>query len=157
MSLRICLIVCAVLCVPAVTPATAALTLTRQVSPSLGTIYSGSSGRRFVLDTSGNVSGSGAGDYVSGAAAAVFQVEDDLSPSAITILAENLTSLGGVTVNQVLCSYNGGTQQKCDGTGISATSISTATLRVGLDVTTAVTHTGGSTASVSMDISIAYE
>ena len=157
MSIRTTLSLYAILCVFAVSPATAALTLTKQVSPSLGTIYSGSTGRRFVLDTNGNITGSGASDYVGGAAAAVFQVGDDSSPSGITILADNITPTGGITVNKVLCSYNGGTQQKCSGTGMDATSISTATLRVGIDVTTSTAHTSGAAVSISLDISIAYQ
>ena len=149
---------CAISGLGAVSPAVATLTLTKQVDPSLGTVYSGSSGRQFIVNTSGSVSGSGSGDYLSGAAAAVFQVGDDSSPSAITILADSITTTGGLTLNRVLCSYNGGTQQRCDASGgITATSAATATLRVGFDVSTSVAHSGGDTASVSMDISVAYQ
>ena len=140
------------------TPAyvTATLTLTRTTSPSFGVILSGNSGRQFVLNTDGSIGGSGAGDYISGAAAGEFQVVDTTSPSTITILVDNILASGGLTVVEVLCSYNGAAQQQCDGAGISVSSVADATLKVGLKVTTNTAHSGGSTASVSMDVSVAY-
>ena len=139
------------------TPAMATLTMTRTATPSFGTFFGGASGRSFVLGTDGNISGSAAGDYISGASAAVFTVDDTVGSAAITILVDNISALGGLTVNEALCSYNGGAQQRCDSTGISATSVASATLRVGLDVTTSTTHSGGDTASISMNVSVLYQ
>ena len=136
--------------------AAAALTLTRVASPSFGTVFSGASNRRLVLNTNGSVSGSNASDYISGAAAGAFTVLDTSSPATISILVDNVSVVGGLTVNSVLCSYNGGTQQSCDGSGMSTTSASSASLKIGLDITTSTAHSGGDTASVNMDVSIAY-
>lgn len=136
--------------------ATAALTLTRVASPSFGTVFSGASNRRLVLNTNGSISGSNASDYISGAAAGAFTVLDTSSPATISILVDNVSVVGGLTVNSVLCSYNGGTQQSCDGSGMSTTSASSASLKIGLDITTSTAHSGGDTASVNMDVSIAY-
>ena len=146
--------VCALLLIPA--HATAAVSLTRTTSPSFGIILSGSSGREFVLNTDGSIGGSSAADYVSGAAAGVFSVVDTTSPNTLTIVVDSISATGGLTVVDALCSYNGATQQSCDGTGISVNSIASSTLRVGLHVTTTTAHSGGDTASVSMDVSVAY-
>ena len=136
--------------------AVAALTLTRVTTPSFGVIFAGGSSRQFVLNTNDTVTGSSAGDYISGAVAGQFTVSDTSNPATINILIDNIGTLGGLTVNQALCSYNGGAQQSCDGAGMSVTSVSSATLKVGLDITTSTAHTGGDVASVSMDVSVAY-
>ncbi len=137
-------------------PAAADLTLTRITSPSFGTILSGGSGRQFVLNSDGTVSGSSAGDYVGGAAAGEFRVNDTSSPQTISIVVDNVSTQGGLTVVSVSCAYNGAAQQQCDGSGISVSSVSEATLRLGLEVSTSTVHGDGDTASVSMDVSIAY-
>ena len=134
----------------------AALTLTRVTTPSFGVIFAGASSRQFVLNTDGTITGSGAADHISGALAGQFTVGDTTSPATIVILVDNISTLGGMTVNQALCSYNGGAQQSCDGAGMSVTSVSSASLKVGLDITTSIAHTGGDAASVSMDVSVAY-
>ncbi len=120
--------------------AVAALALTRVTTPSFGVIFAGDSSRQFVLNTNDTVTGSGAGDHVSGAAAGQFTVSDTSSPATINILVDNISSLGGLTVNRALCSYNSGAQQRCDGAGMSVTSVSSATLKVGLDLTTSTAH-----------------
>ena len=153
-SSRIFLYVCALLLISAY--AMAEVSLTRTTSPSFGIILSGTSGREFVLNTDGSIGGSSAGDYVSGAAAGVFSVVDTTSPNTLAILVENISATGGLTVVEALCSYNGALQQACDGTGISVNSIGNTTLKVGLHVTTTTAHSGGDTASVSMDVSVAY-
>lgn len=140
----------------ATAPAAADLTLTRITSPSFGVILSGSSGRQFVLNTDGSVGGSSAGDYIGGAAAGEFRVNDTTSPQTISILVDNVSTQGGLTVVSVSCAYNGAAQQQCDGSGISVSSFSQATLRLGLEVSTSTVHGDGDTASASMDVSIAY-
>ena len=146
--------VCVLLTMPAYTMAE--VSLTRTTSPSFGIILSGSSGREFVLNTDGSIGGSSSGDYVSGAAAGVFSVVDTTSPNTLAILVDSISATGGLTVVEALCSYNGALQQACDGSGISVNSIGNATLKVGLHVTTTTAHGGGDTASVSMDVSVAY-
>lgn len=118
----------------------AALALTRVTTPSFGVIFAGDSSRQFVLNTNGTVTGSGAGDHVSGAVAGQFTVSNTSHPAAINILVDNISSLGGLTVNQALCSYNDGAQQSCDGGWMSVTSVSSTTLKVGLDLTTSAAH-----------------
>ena len=94
--------------------AVAALNLTRVTTPSFGVMFAGDSSRQFVLNTNDTVTGSGARDYISGAVAGQFTVSGTSSPAAINILVDNIISLGGLTVNQALCSYNDGAQQSCD-------------------------------------------
>lgn len=136
--------------------AIAALTLTQVTPPSLGIIFSGASARHFILNTNDTVTGADAGDYISGAVAGQFTIDDTSSPVSVNILVDNISTIGGISVNQALCSYNGGAQQSCDGAGMSVTSVSSATLRVGLDITTSAAHGGGDTATVNMDVSLTY-
>jgi hypothetical protein len=138
-------------------PVLAGLTLTSTVTPSFGTVLSGASGRQFVLNTDDTITGASAADYVSGAAAAQLIVADDLAPAALVILVDNIGTLGGLTVAEATCRYAGGAQLPCDGAGLVVTSQSSATLRVGLDVSTSTTHSGGDSASVSLDVSVVYQ
>ena len=137
-------------------PGFAALTLTLLGSPDFGILFSGSSGRQFLLNTDGSISGANASDYISGAAAGQFTLADNSYPSSVTILVDNISASGGLTVNKAVCSYNGGAQTRCDGSGMNVTSISSASLKLGLDISTSTSHGGGSTASVSADVSVAY-
>jgi len=134
--------------------AVAALTLTLITAPEFGILYAGAGGRQFVLNTNGTVTGTSASDYISGAAAGQLTVADTASPQSISILVDNISTFGGLSVNDALCSYNGGVQQSCDGAGMTVTSVSSATLRVGLDISTTALHSGGNSASISMDVSV---
>ena len=134
----------------------AALTLTLVEDPVLGRYFSGASGRQFILNTDGTVSGTDAADYISGALAGRFTVADDASPSSIVILVDNISTSGGLTVTDAICSYDGGADASCDGAGMTETSAASALLRVGLDVSTSQIHGGGDMASVMMDVSVSY-
>jgi len=104
--------------------AVAALTLTLIIAPEFGILYSGAGGRQFVLNTNGTVTGTSASDYISGAAAGQLTVADTASPQSISIVIDNISTFGGLSVNDALCSYNGGVQQSCDGAGMTVTSVS---------------------------------
>ncbi len=136
--------------------ASATLTLTLVTTPDLGIVLSGSSGRQFILNTNDTVSGANAADYISGAVSGSLTVADDASPATITILIDNISTAGGLTVNDALCSYDGGAQTSCDGAGMNVTSAASATLKVGLDLSTSTTHSGGDSASVTLDVSVSY-
>jgi len=133
-----------------------ALTLSLISSPNPGLFFSGASGRQFILNTNGTITGTHASDYISGAAAGQFTLADSSSPSTLTIIVDNISALGGLTLNMALCSYNGGAQTQCDGSGMNVTSVSSATLKLGLDISTSTSHSGGATPSISMDVSVSY-
>jgi hypothetical protein len=135
----------------------ATITLTEITAPTFGLILSGASGRQFVLNTSGTITGADAADHVSSQAAGDITVTDDTSPATIEILADNISTSGGLTLNQVLCSYAGGAQTQCDGSPLVATSSASASLKIGVDITTSQVHNGGDGASVSMDINVTYQ
>lgn len=138
-------------------PANATITLTEITAPTFGLILSGASGRQFVLNTSGTITGADSADHISSQAAGDITVTDDTSPATIEILANNISSSGGLTVNQVLCSYAGGAQSQCDGSPLVTTSSASASLKIGVDVTTSQVHNGGDTATVNMDINVTYQ
>jgi hypothetical protein len=139
-----------------VTPSYAALNVTTIQSINLGIILSGPAGRQFILNTSGIVTGPDTADHINGQVVGEINVIDTTSPLSINILADNINAIGGLTVNQVLCSYNNGPQLPCSGTGMDATSAASASLKVGLDVSTTQTHNGGDVGSITIDITITY-
>lgn len=132
------------------------IALTLITSAELGVYYGGNSNRRFILNTNGTITGPDAADYVSGASEAQITVGDSGAPSSINIYVDNISTLGGLTVNEALCSYNGGPQTRCDGAGYNVTSSTEVTLKVGLDFTTTTTHNSSSTASISFDVTVIY-
>ena len=132
------------------------IALTLVSSAELGIYYGGNSNRRFVINANGTVTGPDAADYISGAAEAQITVGDSGSPSSINIFVNNIATLGGLVLNQALCSYNNGTQTRCDGSGYNINSVEEVTLRVGLDFTTTTTHTSSSSASISFDVNVIY-
>lgn len=138
------------------TAARAAITLTLVEDPAFGIFFSGASGRQFILQTNGTIGGTHAADHVSGSVAGRFTVADDASPASIVILVDNIFTTGGFSVTEAICSYDGGADGVCDGGGMTETSVASATLKVGLDVSTTQAHGGGDTASVSMDVSVTY-
>lgn len=132
------------------------LAVTQISSPGFGIIVSGSSGRQFILNTDDTVSGTHSTDYVSGAMAGRLVIEDTSSPATLNIAVNVFGTSGGLTVNEILCSYNGGAQQVCSGSGMTVISSGTATLRLGLDVTTNTAHRGGDAASATLELTVSY-
>jgi hypothetical protein len=135
--------------------ASAVITLTEITSPTFGLILSGASGRNFVLNTDSSISGTSAADQITGQAAGDITVMDDTAPVTLVILVDNIIPSAGLTVNQVLCSYNGGAQTQCD-VAMNVTSSASASLKVGIDITTSIIHSGGEAENVSMVINITY-
>ncbi len=134
--------------------ASAALTVTEVVTPSLGTVFSGASSRQFILNTDETVSGANAGDYLFGAVSGQLELKKTAGPQDANIVADNFSTLGGVTVNAVPCRYHTGSQLSCDGAGIDVNVTATRTLYVGIDLNTSQMHNGGDSASVTYDITV---
>ena len=130
------------------------MALRTDISPSFGIILSGSSGRQFILNTTDTVTGTDSGDYISGAVAGEINVHKVGQPLSINILIDNISTSGGLAVNQGLCAYDGGAQLACGGAGISGTTGPNRTLKVGLDITTNSAHVGDDTASVDFDVNV---
>ncbi len=134
--------------------ASAVFTLTEVVTPSLGTFFSGASGRQFILNTDETVSGTDAGDFLFGAVSGQLTLIGE--NANVNIVAENITTAGGVTVNAIPCRFHIGAQTTCDGAGINEQIKKNAarTLYVGVDLTTSQVHNGGDTASATFDITV---
>ena len=132
----------------------AALTITELTTPSLGTVLSGASGRNFILNTDDTVSGADAADYLFGAVTGILEIRKTGGAADANIVAENITTTGGVTVNAVPCRWRNQAQTTCDGPGIDVRVRRRRTLRVGVDLDTSQVHSGGDTASVTYDITV---
>jgi len=139
-------------------PAQATITLTEITAPSFGLILSGASGRQFILNTSATISGTHASDHVSSAIAGAIDITDT-TLATIEIIANNIGSAGGLTVNEILCSYGGGAQTRCDLTPLVVTVVTSdpVSLKIGVDITTTQVHSGGDSASASFDIDVTYQ
>lgn len=132
----------------------AALTITENVTPTLGTLLGGASGRNFILNTDETVSGTDAADYLTGAVSGNLSVKQSGAPASANILADNYSTTGGVTINAVPCKWHTDTATTCDGSGINITVQGTRTLLVGVDLDTSQVHSGGDTASATYDITV---
>jgi hypothetical protein len=132
----------------------AAVTVTENVAPTLGTLLGGASGRNFILNTDQTVSGTDSADYLFGAVSGDLTVKQTGGPASANILADNFSTTGGVTVNGVPCKWHTDTATTCDGSGINITVQGTRTLLVGIDLDTSAIHVGGDTASATYDITV---
>ena len=151
--LRNVLLACALLAAHDIT--FAQVTIVETITPTLGILLSGASGRNFILNPDGTVSGTDAADYVSGAARGRLNISKTGSPQNATIVADNFTTTGGVTINAVPCRWRNNAPQTCDGAGITKRIRSTARpLWLGVDIDTTQAHTGSDTATASYDITV---
>jgi len=135
----------------------AALTVTETTSPTLGVLLTGASGRNFILNTDETVSGTDSADYLSGAVTGRLSVKKTGGSQSANILADNITTSGGLTYNAVPCKFDTGSQTTCDGSGINVTLNATKTLYVGIDLDTSQVHSGSDTASVTYDINVTLQ
>ncbi len=136
--------------------AVAQITLSKVNDASLGSILSGGANRQFILNTSGTVTGPNVSDYVMGAMAGEILYADTLSSSSVQIQAAGITTTGGVSVNQVLCDFNGSGQGRCDVPGYVHSSTAAGSIKIGIDLSTTKLHLGGDAASVDFAISVTY-
>ncbi len=136
--------------------ASAAITVTEVVTPSLGTVLSGASGRQFILNTDETVTGANAADYLFGAISGQLEIVGENAD--VNILADNITTFGGVTASVVPCRWHNDPQTTCQGAGINVQmkKNQARTLYVGVDLTTSQVHIGGDTASVTYDITVTF-
>ncbi len=135
--------------------ALAQITITEVTTPTLGTWLSGASGRNFILNTDDTVSGTNAADYLSGADSGRLNISKSGSPQDATIVADNFTTTGGVTINGVPCRWRNNTPQTCEGSGITKRIRSNPRpLWLGVDIDTTQVHSGSDTASASYDITV---
>jgi len=97
-----------------------------------------------------------AGRVLGGTQAASDLTVVSTAAQAITILVDNVVNGTGYTLGNIVCSYNGGADTACDGAGMSATSVASATLLIG----TTMTGDGGSVTGVangSFDVTLSYQ
>ena len=134
----------------------AAFTMIEIITPTFGTFVGGNSGRQFVLNTDGTITGADAGDYMAGALAGLLELKKTGGPFPVNIVAENISTLGGLIVGAILCSYQNQAQTTCSGPGINVSLKGKRRLNLGLDVTTSQFHAGGDTASVTFDITVTF-
>ena len=134
----------------------AAITITETITPDLGTLLGGDSGRNFILNTDGSVSGTDAADYLFGAVSGNLTVKKTAGSQSANIVADNFSTTGGVTINAVPCKWDTDTATTCDGSGINVTLTSNTTknLLVGVDLDTSQVHSGGDSPTATYDINI---
>ncbi len=135
--------------------ALAQITITEVTTPTLGVLLSGATGRNFILNTDDTVSGTDAADYVAGADSGRLNISKVGGNQNATIVADNFSTTGGVTINAVPCRWRNNTPQTCDGSGITKRIQSTPRpLRLGVDIDTTQVHSGGDNATASYDITV---
>jgi hypothetical protein len=140
------------------TPAAfAAFTMTEIITPGFGIFFGGNSGRQFILNTDGTITGANANDYMMGALAGELELKKTggkLFP--VNIVADNISTLGGLSVASVLCKFQNDPQTTCGGSGISVSLQGKRKLLLGLDISTTQFHNAGDTASITFDITVTF-
>jgi hypothetical protein len=134
--------------------ALSALTVTEIVSPTVGTVLGGPSNRHFILNTDETVTGADAADYMFGAVSGELRVRKTMGPAVANVVAENITTTGGLVVLSVPCRWHNRPQASCDSAGINVILGGNRRLYVGVEFRTSQFHGGGDTASVSYDITV---
>ena len=147
-------IACCTVLIIAVNSAFAAFTMIEVVTPSFGLFIGGAGGRQFILNTDGVITGADAGDYMLGAVGGQLELRKTGGKVSANIVAENISTYGGLSVGAVLCQYHNRPQTTCSGPGINVSLRGKRRLALGIDVTTTQFHAGGDTAGVSMDITV---
>ncbi len=134
----------------------AAITITETITPDLGTLLGGASGRNFILNTDGSVSGTDAADYLFGAVSGDLTVKKTAGSQSANIVADNFSTTGGVTINAVPCKWDTDTATTCDGSGINVTLSpgQTKNLLVGVDLDTTQIHSAVDSPTATYDINI---
>ncbi len=146
----------ALVLVPAVSFAVPPISLSSAVNPSFGTFLGGPSGRDFILNTNGTIGGTNATDYLWGAVAGSITITGQ-NAAAISILATNLSSSGGISIVNVTCNLNNTGDQDCllGFSGVAAPGQGE-TMSIGLEINTTQFHGDNVTASASFDIVVSY-
>lgn len=117
-------------------------------------IYGGPSGRQFILNTDGTITGTDAADYITGAVAGEVEIKKTGGKVfPVHIVAENISTVGGLNVAAILCKFHNDPQTTCSGPGISVSLQGKRRLLLGVDMSTTQVHSGG-TSSVSFDITV---
>lgn len=101
-----------------------------------------------VTDAGGNVQG--------GTQAAADLTVTSTASQSISILVDNIVNGTGYALSSFMCTYNGGTSTACDGAGMSATSVASATLLVGATLTGDGLAAAGA-ANGSFDVTVTYQ
>jgi hypothetical protein len=133
----------------------AQVTITEVTTPSLGSLLAGASGRDFVLNTDDTVSGADAADYLFGAQSGQVDISKSGGGQDATIVANNFSTTGGVTINGVPCKWRNEAPTTCHGSGITKQIRSQArALKLGVDIDTSQVHSGGDSATATYDIDV---
>ena len=132
----------------------AALRLTVILDPAFGRLFSGAANRQFILNTDDTISGPDAADYLDGARSGELEVHNTGQVVTLNIVVENIIPTGGVTVNGAFCRYHNLSPVACDGGGMTVNGGPRRSLYVGLDISTSQIHSGGETASITMDVTV---
>ena len=135
----------------------AALTVTENTAPSLGTLLGGLTGRNFILNTDATVSGGAGGDYLFGAVAGVLTIKKTGGAQSANILADNYSVTEGVIIKGVPCKWHTDTATTCHGSGIDITVQGNRTLLVGVEIDTDQTHTSAHSPTATYDITVTLQ
>ena len=135
----------------------AALTVTEDTAPSLGTLLGGDTGRNFILNTDATVSGTDAADYLFGAVAGVLTIKKTGGGQSANILADNYSVTEGVIIKGVPCKWHTDTATICDGSGINITAQGSRKLLVGVEINTDQTHTSAHSPTATYDITVTLQ
>lgn len=110
-----------------------------------------------ILATNSTTSGTGTARLLGGSTTAANVTVTATAAHALTVVVDNITSGSGYSLGTFTCDYDGGADTGgCDGAGLSATSVASATLLVGATLTGDGTAVVG-VANGSFDVTVTYQ
>lgn len=131
------------------------LSITKKNDISFGTVTAGVSDT-YTISTSGNISSSGSGQWLSGAKAAGNITIVGSTTQTLNISVSNYAASNGVTPANATCSYAGSAAKPCAISAATAPGNQGKTLLIGIDAKVDGTQAVGSTATPSFTVTIVY-
>lgn len=110
----------------------------------------------YTISTSGVVTAAGTGSSVAGSTSAGSLTVSGSETQSVGISVDGYTSQGGVSLQNAVCSYDGGTPGPCTIANVPAAGTGKPLL-VGVDAVVDGTQVAGVTASPSFTITVAYQ
>ena len=106
-----------------------------------------------MLNTDGTITGADAIDYQFGAVAGEMDIRRRGPPLAAQIVAENITSAGGLNVDAIVCKFHNTPDRDCT-VPFPEQLRGRRRVLLGIGVTTTQVHRAGDSASVTFDFTV---
>jgi len=131
------------------------ISLTKVSDISFGTVKAGVADT-YTMSTAGAVTAAGSGQWLSGTKTAGNITIVGSTTQTVNVSVTGLTANGGVTPQNPICKYNGGSDTACASAISVAAPGAGKTLLIGIDAVVSGTQVAGATAAPTMTVNVVY-